>query len=130
MKKIASLALLAALSVVSIVPAASAEQIQPREVNPSGVKQAGAKCKYVKNVTRAYSKESAIKETITYVDGGCYGDLSKVDVKQSPPVGWMGLTPVGETGIKTPCKSKQPVVGNEPATGYLVSFECELSYSK
>lgn len=41
-----------------------------------------------------------------------------------------GLTPVSETGIKTPFKSKQPVVGIVPATGYLVSFECELSYSK
>ncbi|GMX65975.1 hypothetical protein Elgi_52460 [Paenibacillus elgii] len=41
-----------------------------------------------------------------------------------------GLTPVGETGIKTPYKSKQPVAENLSVTGYLVSFECELSYSK
>ena len=41
-----------------------------------------------------------------------------------------GLTPVCETGIKTPFKFKQPVVGNQSATGCLVSFECELSYSK
>jgi hypothetical protein len=42
----------------------------------------------------------------------------------------MGLTPVCETGIKTPCKFKQQVAGNEPAIGCLVLFECELSYSK
>ncbi|MBU7318432.1 hypothetical protein [Paenibacillus oleatilyticus] len=35
MKKIASLALLAAFSVVSIVPAANAEQVSSREINPS-----------------------------------------------------------------------------------------------
>ncbi|GIP52998.1 hypothetical protein J42TS3_20330 [Paenibacillus vini] len=42
----------------------------------------------------------------------------------------LGLTPVCETGIKTPYKFRQPVVGNLPVTGCLVLFECELSYSK
>jgi len=57
-------------------------------------------------------------------------DNSFIRVKKEPSGQGWGLTPVCETGIKTPFKFKQPVVGNQSATGYLVSFESELSYSK
>lgn len=40
-----------------------------------------------------------------------------------------GLTPVCETGIKTPYLTKQPVADIQSVTGYLVSLEYELSYS-
>ncbi|WP_339202427.1 hypothetical protein MKY24_01285 [Paenibacillus sp. FSL P2-0322] len=56
-------------------------------------------------------------------------DIRIPEVDKTPANGDGGLTPVCETGIKTPCKFKQPVVGNLPATGYLVSLESELSYS-
>ena len=56
--------------------------------------------------------------------------ISRLSNKKRAKLASPGLTPVCETGIKTPFKFKQPVVGNQSATGYLVSFESELSYSK
>ncbi len=91
MKKIASLALLTALSVVSIssASASSVEQIQPREVSPNVVAQDKERCMYKENVTRLYSKKSDIKETIDYVEGGCYGTLTKVNVEPHDFLGWI-----------------------------------------
>lgn len=80
MKKIASLVLLAAFSVVSIVPAANAEQVSSREINPSTItasKNMHYEGKFASISTNLVVKKNMIVDEGKYVTVTAYATYPK-----------------------------------------------------
>ncbi|MCP1305943.1 hypothetical protein [Paenibacillus tyrfis] len=80
MKKIVSLALLSALVISSIAPAAYGEHVKKRE-----------ECLYVDTVEDVYKNENDVPEELEFWYGKCSGILKKYKQRYEPQYGgWVG----------------------------------------